>query len=73
MITPAARYTSTGDKFEGLRELEGKTVCLKADCSDACCPAGTCESAPECTADSATGEKNFDGKEGNGPKAMASK
>ena len=67
------RYTGVGDKFEGLRELEGKTVCKEKDCSDACCPKGTCDTAPECDADSATGEKNFDGEEDNGPAAMASK
>lgn len=65
--------------------LEGSTVCVKDGdtttagiqgvedelCSNACCPAGTCDTAPECTSASLTGEKLFDGI--SKPLAMHSK
>ena len=75
----------SGHKFLGLRNLEGATVCVKDDystqtgiqgvedelCSNACCPPGTCDTAPECTSASLTGEKLFDGT--SKPLAMHSK
>ena len=72
------RYANTqvkelvnGYKFIGLRSLEGATVCIKVDanvhkedslCENACCPENTCDTAPTCTSNSLTGEKDFDGK-----------
>ena len=31
-------------------------------CVNACCPENTCDTAPTCTSNSLTGEKDFDGK-----------
>ena len=76
-VLPCGRYFSTMHKFQSLRNLEGKTVCKLADgnqdatCAAACCPANTCDTAPSCAVDSATGEKMFDGI--SGPLAMKSR
>jgi len=40
-------------------------------CENACCPANTCDTAPACTSNSLTGEKEFDGT--TKPLAMKSK
>lgn len=70
-----AKYTSTANRCQGIRNLEAATICrfedgtVDAECRHACCPRDTCDTAPPCHNASYTGEKNFE----IAPRAMKSR
>jgi len=55
------KFAQTSNFFAGLANLEAATTCSDSSCKNACCPPGTCDTAPVCTSSSTSPERGFTG------------
>jgi hypothetical protein len=72
------KFAQTSNFFAGLANLEAATTCSDSSCKNACCPSGTCDTAPICTSTGSTAgpERGFNGANwpvGGNPLAMRSR